>query len=441
MSYFCNLTNNVMEPETISKNRASLKSHTSRRNLLRKMSFASLVAFIFLSFATGVSAQTSGRLGDNLTWALTGGTLSISGDGAMPASLSAAANLQPWVSVKDRITAVVIEDGVTTIGIGAFEGCSGIKTVTIGKGVTLIRNFAFRNSVLTSLIIPESVAEMETDAFTGANKLEEVIFNAINCAGFDPLLAPPPFMSTKCPALKNVIIGEAVIKIPDYVFMNVTALTSLTIGMGVTEIGKGSFWGCSNLPFIVIPDKVQKIDYRAFYQCTGVTSIALGNELSEIGIAAFAGSKITELTIPENVSKIRHASFGESPRLEKVNFNARSCENVDVDSPFNKSGVLETIIVGDNVRLIPSHFAAGLTGLESVTLGSRINTIGYGAFMGCVALEEIICKAARPVVLVGAGNAIFEKVDKSFCTLRVPSASLSAYKAANIWKDFKIEAQ
>ena len=253
------------------------------------------------------------------------------------------------------------------------------------------------------------------------------------------LFTGAPFAIGKCPALKTIVIGDTVKRIPESLFCEITSLTSLTIGKNVTQIGKQAFRDCPNITSIVIPDSVQSVDYRAFRGCAGVTSITLGSNLSEIGIEAFAGTRITELTIPENVSKIRNSSFGDSPRLRKVNFNATSCENVDVDSPFSGCQILENIIFADNVRQIPGYIAKGLKGLESITIGSRVNTIGSSAFLGCVALEEITNKAVRPVVFAGNGRAVFNEIDKSFITLRVPAGSVAAYKAANIWKDFQIE--
>ena len=400
-----------------------------------------LVVLLIMSNAVSIEAQTQGTFESGVTWVISSdGTLRISGNGPMPVSLSAGAGLMPWVSQRNNITSVIIEDGVTRLGLGAFDGCTNLTSITIGRGITELPNFIVRGTAITSIIIPEQIVRIENGAFDGAHKLETVYYNAVNCADVSALFVGPPFGIGKCPALKTIVIGDSVQRIPELIFSEITSLTSLTIGRNVTEIGRQAFRDCTNLTNIVIPDKVQTVGYRAFRGCAGVTSITLGSELSEIGIEAFAGTRITELTIPENVSKIRNSSFGNSARLRTVYFNATNCENEDVESPFSGNQVLERIIIGDNVRLVPAYFARGLVGLESVTIGSRVNSIGNFAFAGCIALEEIINKAVRPVVFRGTGGGVFDRIDKSLCVLRVPSGSLAAYRTANLWQDFQIEA-
>ena len=63
-------------------------------------------------------------------------TLTIGGEGAMPDYLPDALADRPWHAVKDSITTVVIESGVTTIGYDAFNGFESLESVTIPSSVT-----------------------------------------------------------------------------------------------------------------------------------------------------------------------------------------------------------------------------------------------------------------------------------------------------------------
>ena len=406
---------------------------------INKVSKIKTIAFIaFLIAASSVFAQMQGTFESGVKWTfLPNGTLVISGEGPMPRSFPAA--VPPWNPVKDRITAVIIEDGVTTLTNSAFNGSAMLSSVTIGRGVTTITSGAFSRTGIVSIIIPEQIAVIENNAFNEATKLETVYYNAVNCADIVTSYTGPPFDSNKTPALKTVVIGDAVKRIPANIFSDVNALTSLTIGKGVTEIGDRAFRRCNNLTGIFIPGNVQTIGAFAFEGCEGMTTITIDNGVDKILHSAFSGTRITEIIIPESVATIRTSSFGSSSRLRTVYFNATNCENIDVNSPFQDSNILEKIIFSDNVRQIPAHIAKNLTGLESVTIGSRVNQIGDFAFQGCINLEAIINKAAKPQALRNA--MFFQGVDRTFCTLFVPAASVSAYKGANIWKDFrKIEA-
>ena len=72
----------------------------------------------------------------------------------------------PWSRYWGEITAVVIESGVTEIGVSAFYGCIGLASVTIPDGVTSIGKSAFEAcSGLTSITIPDGVAVIDDSAF------------------------------------------------------------------------------------------------------------------------------------------------------------------------------------------------------------------------------------------------------------------------------------
>jgi hypothetical protein len=102
---------------------------------------------------------TCGKDDLNVIWALNGTspnyTLTISGTGAMKDY--GAPDAQPWKDYRSSIASVVIEDGVTSIGNMAFEGCNNanLTSVTIPASVTSIGDFAFGYcTYLASVTIP-----------------------------------------------------------------------------------------------------------------------------------------------------------------------------------------------------------------------------------------------------------------------------------------------
>ena len=182
-----------------------------------------LLCVLLLASLLPVSAfadtTASGTCGNDLTWTLEDGTLTISGTGKMkdyyPSNNDTTA---PWGENCSLIKSVVISDGVTSIGYGAFYNCSSLTSVTIPDSVTSIGGHAFDGcSSLTSVTIPDGVTSIGNGAFY------------------------------KCSSLTSVTIPDSVTSIGSWAFYNCSSLTSVTIPDSVTSIGSWAFYGCSKL--------------------------------------------------------------------------------------------------------------------------------------------------------------------------------------------------
>ena len=126
----------------------------------------------------GVLAEgepTSGTFGDNLTWSLVDGVLTIGGTGEMPGFYMDC----PWKASTDSIKKVIIENGVTSIGKNAFLNCNVLQTVEIPGSVTALGYQAFAScDILTSIDIPEGVTRIDGSAFQGCWKLSSITISA-----------------------------------------------------------------------------------------------------------------------------------------------------------------------------------------------------------------------------------------------------------------------
>lgn len=156
------------------------------------------------------------------------------------------------------LTYIAIPKSIIGIGHGAFKGCSGLTSVTIGDGVMSIDNYAFADcSKLTSITIPDSI---------------EIVGG---CAFYD------------CTGLTSAIIGNGVTKIGDAAFVGCSKLASVIIGNSVTRIGERAFYGCTGLTSITIPDSVKSIGLNAFRECSNLATIVIGNGVTNIEMSAF----------------------------------------------------------------------------------------------------------------------------------------------------------
>ncbi|MCD7861819.1 MAG: leucine-rich repeat domain-containing protein, partial [Oscillospiraceae bacterium] len=120
-------------------------------------------------FTALVCYATSGTCGDDLTWVLENGVLTISGTGEMKDY--SIPQYVPWNESTSSITTVIIEDGVTTIGCNAFNRCK-LTSITIPDSVTYIGDWAFCVcSSLTSVTIGHGVTTIGDWAFYECSSL------------------------------------------------------------------------------------------------------------------------------------------------------------------------------------------------------------------------------------------------------------------------------
>lgn len=120
------------------------------------------------------NVTASGTCGENVSWSLDAGTLTISGTGEMGFYN---VNGIPWYAYRDQIRAVVICSGVTTITYGAFRECTGITSLTIPDSMNSIEIHAFEGCTgLTSVTIPRRTC-LRDGVFQGCTSLREVSFN------------------------------------------------------------------------------------------------------------------------------------------------------------------------------------------------------------------------------------------------------------------------
>ena len=178
---------------------------------------------------------------------------------------------------KGKDAEVVIPEGVTSIGEGAFR-CHGLTTITIPESLTSIGEEAFRwCNELTSVLIPESVTSIGKYAFSGCEKLADesglVIINGILFDSFGEK--------------ESVIIPEGVIAIGNSVFSDCSKLTSVTIPESVASIGDFAFSGCSGLTSVTIPKGTTSIGKEVFRWCSGLTSVIISESVTNIGKGTF----------------------------------------------------------------------------------------------------------------------------------------------------------
>lgn len=322
---------------------------------------------------------------------------------------------EPVVVIPEKVYAGSTELTVTSIGVGAFEGCSDLTSVTIPSSVKSIGDKAFFNcSNLTSVTIPENVTIIGDKAFNACSNLMSVNipegltsigdYAFQSCSGLTSVTIPSSVTSIGnyafegCRSLTSVTIPEGVTSIGDWVFHYCMELTNVTIPEGVTSIGNYAFSECRGLTSITIPESVTSIGNGAFEFCTGIPSVTIPESVTSIGDWAFADCwSLTSMTISSSVTSIGDKAFSfcfilASISVESGNpvYDSRSNCNAIIETATNTliAGCKNTIIPED-VTSIGKNAFADISGLTSVTIPEGVTSIGDHAFFNCPELTSV----------------------------------------------------
>ena len=152
-----------------------------------------------------------------------------------------------------------IPDSVTSIGAGAFSGCSSLSSIELPDSVTSIGASAFKDcSSLSSIKLPDSVTSIGASAFSG------------------------------CSSLPSNMLPDSETSIEASAFSGCSSLPSIELPDSVTSIGASAFSGCSSLPSIELPDSVtstkdlDRLPLEVLEKCSSVEPLRSGIESFQI---------------------------------------------------------------------------------------------------------------------------------------------------------------
>lgn len=307
------------------------------------------------------------------------------------------------------------------------------------------------------------------DYLTNDTDLKKVA-DAIRAKGgtSDPLAYPSGFVSA-IQAIKSAPTGpymageyELVTLHIDGGYTNENFLAKAKV-YNHTAVYRGEFSGETLLKEIDFSDpsnNITVVESEAFSNASMV-GIELPETITKLGESCFSGATITSLTLPAGITKLPTNTFqgikrkyndqtGEPtpislalpPNLTKIGdgvFASAEIEQIDIpnsvveiaDAAFYYCEALTSITLPPSLQKISRDMFYGCSGLTSITIPASVTTIGDGAFANDAGMTTITCLAETPPTIganaftVGTGT-----------TIKVPAASVAAYKAADGWEDY-----
>lgn len=329
---------------------------------------------------------------------------------------------------------------VTTIPYGMFRGCSNLKVVENIRKVTYIDDNAFEDC--------NNLIELDLGSCTIKS---QTFYNCSNLQSIGEL--------AKCTS-----VGIQA-------FYRCSSLENIDLSM-CTSVGLNAFGDCSSLQSIGNP-KLTSIQDNAFVGCSSLENIDL-SMCTSVGSSAFSGCSKLQNVNTSICTYIGDNAFNRCSSITEVDLSA--CKNLGTFA-FDGCIKLENVIGLENFKSIP-NCAFEETALKSVNL-PVCTTIGGMAFSGCSSLQSVdlpkvesigsgafwksgITKISLSGTLKDMGYACFDKVKEytfngtqpavlskvsedplyaplygDHFVIRVPESAIDAYKAADVWKNYK----
>jgi len=287
------------------------------------------------------------------------------------------------------LKSITIPNNVTSIGRYAFDGCTALTEINFNAKAMdnlseddNVFSYAGNNGVGIKVTIGKDVTKIPAYLFYSNS-----------------------YTSSYLPNITSVVFEEDSVceSIGGCAFYRCTRLKSITIPDSVTSIGGSAFYGCTSLTSITIPDSVTSIGESAFEGCTSLTSVTIGDSVTTIGVNAFRDcDNLTSITIPNSVTSIGGTAFYGCTKLTSVNYlgTIEQWCNIQFDNSYAtplcyannlyiNGELLTELVIPDTVTKINDYAFYRCTRLKSITIPDSVTSIGGSAFYGCTSLTSI----------------------------------------------------
>ena len=241
------------------------------------------------------------------------------------------------------------------------------------NSVENIGSYAFENTAVEQITIPNSVKDLGKGIFNGCSSLKAVTLDVSRKDIGE-------YMFKDCIALEEIILPESVESIGNYAFQGCIALNTIYWNKNLKKIGKSAFKGCTSLPEATIPEEVTFLGEECFYECDNLMKVIIPNSVTVLGNKLFYNcAKLVDVTLGNGISQISESCFEHCDKLEKIYLSYHITKIQD--NAFKNCVALNSItiprttsIIGSNVFSYPAKMTIyGVPGTYAETYAKDNN--------------------------------------------------------------------
>ena len=220
---------------------------------------------------------------------------------------------------------ITLPDGITEICPKTFSYCKGLKSIDIPDSVTSIGEYAFNNSGVLKITIPQAVSVIEQEAFS-FSALETLNIYSTN-------------LSVKQYAFKGSCLNE----------VNTNSIESWC-GYSFFNSSSNPIYVSHNLYLngelitnLIIPEGVTRVESVAFYSCENIKTISFPNTFQSIGSSAYRRCKeLKSNNIPATIDSISSGAFLGCFQLTDVYYEGtqESFDSAIIQYPFESNATV-----------------------------------------------------------------------------------------------------
>ena len=311
-------------------------------------------------------------------------------------------DIDAWSFYSAGVTSVIIPDTVTNIEDGAFFDCESLTNVTIGNSVTSIGDwaFAFCPNLNSVNFRGEAPGLGGDDVFYGNLATVYYLSEATNwTATFDG--HPAVLWNPPVPFDYTINTDDDTVTIAGYTGLDgEVTIPSMINFLPVASIGSYAFYNYSGLTSVTVPDSVISIGDGAFGNCSALTNITVAaNNLAyssaggvlfdviQAMLIQFPAGLGGSYSIPAGVTNIGDSAFANCSGLTNVSL-PNSVTGI-ASGAFYECDSLTSVTFGSNVTSIGDGAFAWCSDLADVTIPSGVTNIGSVAFEWCSGLASV----------------------------------------------------